>query len=98
MPVTHDYANRQGAIPLPATMTIVLGQHISDRSQSGVQVRLYNDLPFRKRPNGTPQDEFEWQALANSEPTRAHRSTGSRRCQGRPVLRYATARRMQRRA
>jgi hypothetical protein len=95
VPVSHDYANRPGAIPLPATMTIVLGQHISDRGQSGVQVRLFNDVPFRKRPNGTPQDEFEWQALRQ---LRADPGTPVYRFEeqdGRSVLRYATARRMQ---
>jgi hypothetical protein len=95
IPVTHDYADRPGAIPLPATMTIVIGGHISDRGQSGVQVRLYNDVPFRQRPNGTPQDEFEWEALRK---LRADPTTPVYRFEeadGRPVLRYATARRMQ---
>ena len=44
---THDYATRKNAIPLPATLTIELGKHISERSKSGVQVRLYSDHPFK---------------------------------------------------
>ncbi len=95
VPVTHDYADRPGAIPLPATMTIVLGGHLSERGQSGVQVRLYNDIPFRPRPNGTPQDEFEWEALRKLREDPTTPVYRFEEADGRPVLRYATARRMQ---
>src|SRR5216683_3207484 len=40
---THDYATRKDAIPLPATLTIELGRHLSERNESGVQVRLYSN-------------------------------------------------------
>ena len=46
---THDYASREGTIPLPATALIELSRHVSERSASGVQVRLYSDPPFRTR-------------------------------------------------
>src|SRR5439155_9011694 len=45
--VTHDYASRSGAIPLPATFTIESGQRIGERSQTGMLFRLYSDFPFR---------------------------------------------------
>src|SRR5262249_32904362 len=61
---THDYPKYQGAIPLPATFTIELGKHISERSESGVQVRPYSDHPFRSRTDGGPKDGFERDALA----------------------------------
>ncbi|MFL5242117.1 MAG: serine/threonine protein kinase [Gemmataceae bacterium] len=93
---THDYATREGAIPLPATLTINLGQHISERSESGVQVRLYSDHPFRPRKDGGPKDDFERDALDHY---RQHDDTGPfyrfEEFQGLPSLRYATAQRMQ---
>jgi serine/threonine protein kinase len=93
---THDYANRPGAIPLPATFTIDLGKQFSARNESGVQVRLYSDHPFRSRKDGGPKDQFERDALAHY---RRDKATGAfyrfEEVQGRPTLRYATAQRMQ---
>jgi serine/threonine protein kinase len=92
---THDYATRPGAIPLPATFTIDLGKHLSERSESGVQARLYSDHPFRPRTDGGPKDDFEREALARlrQEPDRPFYRFEE--FQGRPALRYATAQRMQ---
>jgi serine/threonine protein kinase len=92
---THDFAMREGAIPLPATFTIELGRHLGERSESGVQVRLYSDYPFRPRTDGGPKDEFERGALAElpGDPTKAFYRFEE--FQGRPSLRYATAQRMQ---
>jgi hypothetical protein len=94
--VTHDYSKRKGAIPLPATLTIDLAKHISDKSESGVQVRLYSDHPFRSRADGGPKDEFERDALDHY---RQDDDAGAfyrfEDFQGRPALRYAKAQRMQ---
>jgi serine/threonine protein kinase len=92
---THDYRDRPGTIPLPATLTIELGKHISDKSVSGMQVRLYSDKPFRTRKDGGPKDDFEREALDRlrldpDEPVYRFEDF-----QGRPALRYATTRRMQ---
>jgi eukaryotic-like serine/threonine-protein kinase len=95
VPVTHDYAGQPGAIPLPATLTIELGRHISERGRSGVQVRLYSDFPFRSRPNGSPQDDFERDALRRLRTDPDQPVYQFEESDGRPVLRYATARRMQ---
>jgi hypothetical protein len=92
---THDYAKHSGAIPLPATFTIVLGKDISQRSASGVQVRLYSDHPFRSRTDGGPKDEFEQDALARARESPTTPYYRFEEFQGRPVLRYATAQRMQ---
>ena len=86
--VTHDYATHAGAIPLPYTFTIEAGQKVG-------AFRIYSDHPFRSRKDGGPRDDFERDALAMlrrdpAEPV--YRFESSR---GRPVLRYATARRMQ---
>jgi hypothetical protein len=93
--VTHDYHGNPAAIPIPATFTIELGQQISDRSETGVRVRLYSDFPFRSRRNGGPRDNFERDAL---DRLRADPATPVYRFEdfkGRPALRYATARLMQ---
>jgi serine/threonine protein kinase len=92
---THDYATREGAIPLPATLTIELGQHLGERSESGVQVRLYSDHPFRSRTDGGPKDDFERDALTELPEDPAKPYFRFEEFQGRPSLRYATAQRMQ---
>jgi tRNA A-37 threonylcarbamoyl transferase component Bud32 len=94
VPVTHDYATRKGAIPLPARMTIDLAEHINARSESGVRVRLYSDHPFRFRTDGGPKDSFERDALVRlreNPDTPVHLFEDY---QGRPTLRYAIARKM----
>jgi serine/threonine protein kinase len=92
---THDYAKREGAIPLPATLTIQLGRHLSERSESGVQVRLYSDHPFRSRTDGGPKDDFERDALARARDVPEQPFYRFEDFQGRPALRYATAQRME---
>ncbi len=92
--VAHDYADpkKKGAIPLPATLTIELGQFITSQSETGIQVRLYSDLPFKSRKDGGPRDDFEQDAL---DRLRADPKTPVYRFeefQGKPTLRYATAR------
>jgi eukaryotic-like serine/threonine-protein kinase len=91
---THDYASRKGKIPLPATALIELSQHISERSASGVQVRLYSDHPFRSRKDGGPKDDFERAALARLRETPKEPFYRFEEFQGRPSLRYATAQQM----
>jgi eukaryotic-like serine/threonine-protein kinase len=90
--VTHDYKLHPDEIPLPATLTIELGHVISARSAFGMQVRLYSDHPFRTRKNGGPKDDFEREALQSlrSDPKKPFFRFED--IQGRPSLRYATAR------
>ena len=92
--VTHDYVTRPGAIPLPATMTIDLGNHISEKIASGMRVRLYSNHPFRPRTDGGPRDAFERQALdlLLANPDKPYWSFEG--YENRPSLRYVTARRM----
>ena len=92
--VTHDYAAKPGAIPLPATMTIDLGNHISEKSASGMRVRLYSDHPFRPRTDGGPRDVFEREALDKLLANPDEPFWSFEDVEDRPSLRYATARRM----
>jgi serine/threonine protein kinase len=93
--VTHDYAQREGAIPLPATLTIDLGRHISQKSASGMEVRLYSDHPFRQRTDSGARDAFERTALDQSSITPDQPFSRFEEYEGKPSLRYATARRME---
>ena len=93
--ISHDYASKKGAIPLPATFTIEYGQQIGQRSKTGIMFRLYSDHPFRSRTDGGPRDDFERVALADlrrDPDTPVYRFEAFR---SRPSLRYATARRME---
>ena len=94
--VTHEYALRKNALPLPFTFTIDAGQRIS-QTESGLQIRLYSRYPFRA--NGGPKDDFQREALnvlaANSPPASA---PGGKRefhqfveIDGRQFLHYARA-------
>ena len=72
-PVTHEYATQKNALPLPATFIIDAGQRIS-KTESGMQVRLYSDHPWRK--NAGPKDAFEQKVLdALAQKARRTRTT-----------------------
>lgn len=56
--VTHDYRERPDAIPLPATLTHLVGERMQH------SLRLYSDKPFPWRTqSGGPADAFEREAL-----------------------------------
>jgi serine/threonine protein kinase len=92
--VAHDYQRNPDAIPLPATLTIDLGNHISEKSKTGMQVRLYSDYPFRSRKDGGPKDDFEHEALRRLRQNPNKPVWSFEQENGRPLLKYATARRM----
>jgi PAS domain S-box-containing protein len=88
--VTHEYAGKEAAIPLPATLTIELGRRIG-AGQSGVQVRLYSDYPFPWRKDSGPRDGFEMEALRQlrENPSKPFQQFSD--YENRPALRYAVA-------
>ncbi|MDR3633226.1 MAG: protein kinase [Isosphaeraceae bacterium] len=92
--ISHDYAATKGAIPLPATFTIELGQRIGERSQTGMLFRLYSDTPFKSRKDGGPHDDFEWFALTKLRQNPDAPVYRFEPFRDRPSLRYATARRL----
>jgi signal transduction histidine kinase len=91
--VTHDYDIKEGAIPLPATLSLLLGNHIAAKGTGG-QPRLYSDYPFPSRQNGGPQDAFERQALQYLRQHPDQAFTRLEYFKGRLSLRYAKADRM----
>ncbi|XYD08075.1 adenylate/guanylate cyclase domain-containing protein [Methylobacterium sp. NMS12] len=67
----HDYKGVPNAIPIPATLSLELGERISG-GDGAVKYRFVSDLPFKDRkPHDL--DAFEIQALAD---LRAHPQTG----------------------
>ncbi len=61
--VSHDYLIHPGAIPLPATFLIELGEQIG-AMKPGISVRLYSDYPFPwRKETGGARDDFEREAL-----------------------------------
>ena len=58
--ITHEYAMKRDALPLPATFTIDSAQRIS-QGDSGLQFRLYSQYPFRA--DAGPKDDFQREAL-----------------------------------
>lgn len=63
IPITHNFREVEGALPLPATFAKEFGRHLADEGSS-YQVRLYSDLPFAWSKTGGVHDEFEKQAMA----------------------------------
>jgi serine/threonine protein kinase len=91
--VTHDYALKAGAIPIPATFLTDLAGKISQHG-SGAQVRQYSDHPFRFR-QPWKMDEFERDALVSLRADPAHPVYSFEEIDGRPTLRYTVGRRME---
>jgi len=90
MTITHDYKTREGAIPLPATLSMLLGNRLEQVSAGGA-FRLYSDYPFPWRTDGGPGDTFEREALRQlrAQPDVPYYRFEERN--GKKVLRYATA-------
>jgi eukaryotic-like serine/threonine-protein kinase len=89
----HGWERQKGAVPIPATLTIELGEELARKSATGVQVRLYSAYPFHGRQGGLRDDfgDEAWKRLTANPDAPVHRFE---EMQGRPVLRYATARRL----
>jgi adenylate cyclase len=59
---SNNYQNINGAVPIPATLSIELGNRIS-AGDSAVKYRFVSDMPFKGRETH-PLDSFETAALA----------------------------------
>jgi PAS domain S-box-containing protein len=92
--VTHDYHDREGAIPLPATLSMKLGEQIGVAGPD-MATYLYSPYPFPGRDNvGGLRDSFAedaWKALSANPDSPFSRVE---EVNGRLTLRYATADRM----
>lgn len=94
--VTHDYdseAKRGDAIPLPATLSMKLGNELGAKLQGG-HTRLYSAFPFPYPGRNGLDDQFAqdaWEAL-NRNPNVPYQQFVD--VDGRLMLRYAIADRM----
>lgn len=88
------YRTTPDTIPVPATLTIEIGEQLSAR-KDGQRLRMYSDLPFQNRKDGGPRDDFERRALdaLKRNPSQPFYEFGMDR--DRTVLRYAKARVLQ---
>ena len=61
--ITHDYRQKEGAIPLPATMSILLGEKIGE-ILNDEKISLYSAHPFprRAKEGGGLKDDFAKEA------------------------------------
>ncbi len=88
--ITHDYKNKEKAIPLPATFSMELAEAISKKSTRTLS-RLYSDYPFPWREKGGPQDSFESDALLELRKNPEKPFYRFEQYLGMPYLRYAVA-------
>jgi diguanylate cyclase (GGDEF)-like protein/PAS domain S-box-containing protein len=89
--ITHDYQGTDGAIPLPATLSMMLGNQIGT-GDSRIQARLYSAYPFPWRvAEGGLSDAFAIDAWASLNKNSKKSFYRFEELGGAPVLRYATA-------
>lgn len=88
--ITHNYKEKEGAIPLPATLSIILGKEISQVSKDST-VKLFSDYPFPWRKGSGINDAFERDALASLREDPQQPYYRFEEYQGRWALRYAIA-------
>lgn len=89
--VTHAYLAQKGAIPLPSTFAIELGDLISDRNVN-MSVRFYSDYPFPwRQATGGPKTEFERTALAALRQQPKQKFVQFAKKDGHTTLHYARA-------
>ena len=89
--VTHDYETREDAIPLPATLSMQLGDSITIKGAGGA-VRLYSPYPFPWRDStGGLLDDFDKAAWSFLRIARDTFHWSIEEIDGRSMLRYATA-------
>jgi adenylate cyclase len=85
---THNYKEVSGGIPIPATLSIELGQRISARNDA-VRYRFVSDLPFKGRaPHNL--DPFEQNALVSLRHDPAQRVVAVEGSLFESVIRLAT--------
>lgn len=88
---SHDYKQREGAIPLPATLSRELGVRMGAHHR-GEATRLYSAYPFPwQGDQGGPQDSFEHEAWTYLTANPGETFLRFEEIDGQPVLRYATA-------
>jgi len=89
MAISHDYGERDDAIPLPATMVLELTSILNEKE--GYTIRLFSDYPFPWRTEGGAHDTFEEDALVALERNPDEPIWRQETLNGQEVIRYASA-------
>lgn len=89
---THDYRSREKAIPLPATLSMMLGENIGQHT-SDARSRLYSPYPFpwrknKEKPSAYEFDQKAWEFLSANSGKQYYQFSDD---DNKPVLHYATA-------
>jgi len=87
--VTHDFHAKEAAIPLPATLTIELGEKLS-HDGGGRGFRLFSDFPFPWRKDRV-LDGFETAAIVAVAGNPKQPFVDFQERDGKTFIRYATA-------
>ncbi len=89
--ITHDYKGKPNAIPLPATLSMLIGNKASKHLNGG-ETRLFSPYPFPwRKDTGGIRDEFgeeAWKALKENPDKPFYRIEEQN---GKKVMRYAVA-------
>ncbi|MCJ8340966.1 MAG: diguanylate cyclase [Pseudomonadales bacterium] len=89
--ITHDYKDKENAIPLPATLSMMLGSRLGG-SESGVSSRLYSPYPFPWRVSDQGlNDDFSRQAWLALQADSSRSYYSFEVYKGKMSLRYARA-------
>ncbi len=91
--ITHEYAMKHNALPLPATFMIDSAQRLS-QIETGLKFRLYSDHPFRKdvpKMNDLEREALDVLTKQASQPRKGKYLEQHRfvTVEGRPFLSYA---------
>lgn len=92
MSISHFYEDLENTLPLPATLTMLLGQNIGKNSD--IQVKLYSPYPFPwRKASGGLKSSFSnraWEALKEN-PSEPYFEFETSNITNREVFRYAVA-------
>ena len=90
----HQYKDKDRTVPLPATLTMELGERFA-ASSPGAKIRLYSEYPFPWRKDDHQLDDFEQEALRTLRQQPDQPFYRFEEFEGRASLRYAIADKMQ---
>ncbi len=89
--ITHDYGTKENAIPLPATLSMLLGERLGEHNLGG-KTALYSPYPFPwRQEQGGLRDQYReaaWQFLSQNPDKPFYQFIEQ---DGHKRLRYATA-------
>lgn len=90
MSIGHDFATKDGMLPVPATFVKTLGEQIA-KDHPGTSVRLFSSYPFPHAKATSRYDEFETAALQHFASGPSEPFWRLETIDGRRSVRYAVA-------